>query len=188
MRKVILPSLAKEQVTYLISQADNIRDKAIIRLLADSGIRLNELINIKPDHIDFETRTIIIWRKGAKQRKAPFTTRTLHLLNEYLSTTNNGRSNIWGMRRRGIQIMLYRLEKRTGLPCSPHTFRRTFASNLHRSGLDVEHIMMAGGWKSPDVVLSYTSSVKFEVGPGPGWIRGVLNLTWLILLSTVAFN
>jgi integrase len=66
MRKVILPSLTSEQVTYLIDQADNTRDKAIISLLADSGIRLNELINIKEEHIDFETQKIIIWGKGAK--------------------------------------------------------------------------------------------------------------------------
>jgi integrase len=48
------------------------------------------------------------------------------------------------------------------LPCNPHTFRRTFASNLHRAGLDVEHIMRLGGWESLDMVLRYTRSVKFE--------------------------
>jgi site-specific recombinase XerD len=163
MRKVILPSLTSEQVEYLIFQAENIRDKAIISLLADSGMRLNELLNIKENHIDFDNCTVIIWGKGAKQRKAPFTSRTLNFLQEYLSIhTNNGYPNIWCMRRRGIQIMLYRLEKRTGLPCSPHTFRRTFASNLHRAGLDIEHIMRLGGWESLDMVLRYTRSVKFE--------------------------
>jgi site-specific recombinase XerD len=70
--------------------------------------------------------------------------------------------NVWGLRRRGVQIMLYRLEERTGLPCNPHTFRRTFASNLHRAGLDVEHIMRLGGWESLDMVLRYTRSVKWE--------------------------
>ncbi len=37
-----------------------------------------------------------------------------------------------------------------------------FASNLHRAGLDVEHIMRLGGWESLDMVLRYTRSVKFE--------------------------
>jgi site-specific recombinase XerD len=58
--------------------------------------------------------------------------------------------------------MLNDLEQETGLPCNPHTFRRTFASNLHRAGLDVEHIMRLGGWESLDMVLRYTRSVKFE--------------------------
>ena len=58
--------------------------------------------------------------------------------------------------------MLYRLQERTGLNCNPHTFRRTFASNLHRAGLDVEHIMRLGGWESLDMVLRYIRSVRFE--------------------------
>jgi integrase len=138
-------------------------------LFADSGIRLTELLSVKPEHIDFDTNTIIIWGKGAKQRKAPFTNRTSRLLREWLrvkgvNIVNKSVcvSNVWNIRRRGVQIMLYRLERRTGLPCNPHTFRRTFASNLHRAGLDVEHIMRLGGWESLDMVLRYTRSVKFE--------------------------
>jgi len=41
-------------------------------------------------------------------------------------------------------------------------FPRTFASNLHRAGLDVEHIMRLGGWESLDMVVRCTRSVKFE--------------------------
>jgi site-specific recombinase XerD len=66
------------------------------------------------------------------------------------------------MEPRGIEIMLQRLGNQTGLICNPHTFRRTFASNLHRAGIDVEHIMRLGGWSSLDMVLTYTKSVKFE--------------------------
>jgi len=75
---------------------------------------------------------------------------------------NGTGENIWHMRPRGIQNTLERLERRTGLKCNPHTFRRTFASNLHHAGLDVEHIMRLGGWESLDMVLRYTRSVKFE--------------------------
>jgi site-specific recombinase XerD len=131
-------------------------------------MRLTELLNIQESHIDWETQTIIIWGKGGKQRKAPFTKRTADLLKQYLGdkrvsqVNQNVYINIWGVKKRGIQIMLWRLEQRTGLPCNPHTFRRTFASNLHRCGLDVEHIMRLGGWESLDMVLRYTRSVKFE--------------------------
>jgi site-specific recombinase XerD len=166
MRKVILPSLTPEQVTYLIQQAESVRDKAIISLSADSGMRLNELLGVKECHIDWGEQTVVIWGKGGKQRKAPFTKRTAELLSEWLKVKGvsivNGNVNVWGLKKRGIQIMLYRLEKKTGLRCNPHTFRRTFASNLHRSGLDVEHIMRLGGWESLDMVLRYTKSVKWE--------------------------
>ena len=139
---------------YLIRQTDNVRDRAIISLFADSGIRLNELVNIKANHIEWETQTIIIWGKGGKQRKAPFTSRTVELLSEWMQVNVNKVSQnacIWGIKRRGVQMMLYRLQEKTGLPCNPHTFRRTFASNLHRAGLDVEHIMRLGGWESLDM-------------------------------------
>ena len=52
--------------------------------------------------------------------------------------------------------------EKTNLPCNAHTFRRTFASNLHRKGVDVEHIMRLGGWETLDMVVRYTRSVKFE--------------------------
>ncbi len=52
--------------------------------------------------------------------------------------------------------------EKLGLPCNPHAFRRTFASNLHRKGVDVEHIMRLGGWHMLDMVVRYTNSVKFD--------------------------
>jgi site-specific recombinase XerD len=164
MTKVILPSLTPEQVDCLIASADNVRDKAIISLFADSGVRLNELLNIKEHDIDIDSMTVMVWGKGGKQRKAPFTKRTAELVSQMLrvNKVNRVSKNIWGLERRGIQIMLYRLQERTGLTCNPHTFRRTFASNLHRAGLDVEHIMRLGGWESLDMVLRYTRSVRFE--------------------------
>jgi len=150
-----------EQVDYLIEQADNLRDEVIISLLADSGMRLSELANIKAGDIDWESNTITIWGKGNKQRKAPFTERTANLLRQWISGNGTG-ENIWHMKPWGIVSVLRRLEKRTGLPCNPHTFRRTFASNLHRAGMDIEHIMRLGGWESLDMVVRYTRSVKFE--------------------------
>ena len=80
MIKVILPSLTSEQVDYLIASAENVRDKAIISLFADSGIRLNELLNIREGDIDLESMTVTVWVKGSKQRKAPFTKRTVELI------------------------------------------------------------------------------------------------------------
>jgi integrase len=150
-----------EQVSYLMEQVDSLTHKAIISLFADSGMRLSELASIKVSDIDWTNCTITIWGKGKKQRKAPFTDRTAKLLRELISQNGTG-ENIWHMKPRGIQNMLLQLAKRTRLPCNPHTFRRTFASNLHRAGLDIEHIMRLGGWESLDMVVRYTRSVKFE--------------------------
>jgi integrase/recombinase XerD len=161
VKQRILPSLTSAQLSYLIDSADTARDKVIVSLFADSGMRLSELANIKPSHINWDTSTITIWGKGGKQRRAPFTYQTARLLKEYLARNRTG-GNIWHLNTWGIISVLRRLGQKTGLPCNPHTFRRTFASNLHRAGLDVEHIMRLGGWESLDMVLRYTRSVKFE--------------------------
>ncbi|MFC1955730.1 hypothetical protein ACFLWZ_04275 [Chloroflexota bacterium] len=52
VEKRILPSLTPQQVDYLIEEANCIRDKAIISLFPDSGLRLSELTNIRVYDID----------------------------------------------------------------------------------------------------------------------------------------
>ena len=159
--KKILPSFTPEQVNLLIEQALCVRDKAIISLFADSGLRLSELANIKLQNIDWENRLIKVICKGNKEGLAPFGKRTEDLLKQWLSTCEpNGK--LWNLKFRGVSIMLKRLSARTGLPCNPHTFRRTFASILAKRGVDSLHIMRLGRWASIQMVERYTRSVQFE--------------------------
>ena len=160
--KRLLPSVTEEEAHYLISKVDNIRDKAIISLLFDSGVRLHELAGIKTVDIDWGSYTITIIGKGNKQRKSPFTERSADLIQKWLSQYNANGSNIWGMNRWGIQIMLRRLKKRTGIRCNPHSFRRGFACNLHRKGLSTLDIMHLGGWSDLGMVQRYTKSITFD--------------------------
>jgi integrase len=159
--KPILPSLTLEQVDYLIDYVDSLRYKAIISLFADSGMRLSELANIKAGDINWDNYTITIWGKGNKQRKAPFTARSAELLIQLISQDGAG-ENIWNMKSHSIQDRLIKLAREIGLPCNPHTFRRTFACNLHRKGLSTLDIMHLGGWSDLSMVLRYTSSITFE--------------------------
>jgi len=161
VEKKILPSLTIDQVEYLIDQVESVRDKAIISLFADSGLRLIELANIELRNIDWQHRLIKVKCKGNKEAYAPFGQRTEALLKEWLSQYKaNGR--IWDINHNGISIMLRRLMRSTGLPCNPHTFRRTFASLLAKRGIDSLHIMRLGRWESMAMVDRYTRSVKFE--------------------------
>ena len=88
MEKKILPSLATEQVEYFIQQAECIRDKAIISLFADSGLRLSELADIKTEHVDWEHKLIKVKYKGNKGGLAVFGQRTGSLLKQWLSQYN----------------------------------------------------------------------------------------------------
>ena len=161
VNRKILPSLTPEQVNYLIEQALCVRDKAIISLFADSGLRLIELTNIKPQNIDWQNRLIKVKCKGNKEGLAPFGKRTEDLLQQWLSTYE-ANDKLWDLKFRGVSMMLKRLSTRTGLPCNPHTFRRTFASVLAKRGVDSLHIMRLGRWESMSMVERYTRSVQFE--------------------------
>lgn len=161
VEKRILPSSTPQQVQHLMREAPRVRDRAIISLFYESGVRLSELSCIEDSNIDWEDYTVTVWGKGNKQRRAPFTERTAQLLRQIISQ-NGTAGNIWGLKARGIASMLNRLEKKTGVKCNAHTFRRAFASNLHREGMDIEHIMRLGGWENLQMVIRYTQSVKFE--------------------------
>ncbi len=162
VEKRILPSLTAEQVEGLIIKVDNVRDRTIISLLADSGMRLTELANVKANDIDWDSYTITIIGKGNKQRRAPFTEKTASLLRIHLADNYKTNGNIWGMRRGGIETMLKRLGQNMGIKCNAHSFRRGFACNLHRKGLSTLDIMHLGGWEDLSMVLRYTRSITFE--------------------------
>jgi integrase/recombinase XerC len=158
--KLILPSLNREQVSELLDKVDNVRDKAIIALFTESGLRLSELASIKPQDIDWYSGTVKVLGKGRKEALAPLGKITQEYLRLWLEEYRpNG--NIWGLNQWGIISMLRRLEKCTGLPCNPHVFRRTFACLLRKSGLDMMTIKDLGRWESLEMVQRYTRSVTF---------------------------
>ncbi|MFC1862167.1 tyrosine-type recombinase/integrase [Chloroflexota bacterium] len=159
--RLILPSLTREQVQTLLGNVDNLRDKAIISLFTESGLRLSELTRIKVTDIDWNAHTIRVVGKGRKEAYAPYGELSASYLNEWLAQYEpNG--NIWGINEGGIVSMLRRLEKATGLPCNPHTFRRTFACLLRKAGVDSMTIKDLGRWESLEMVQRYTRSVTFQ--------------------------
>ena len=161
--KLILPSLNREQVQQLIEAAHCTRDKAIVSLFTESGLRLSELLNITLRDIDWQNGTIKVLGKGRKEGLAPFGNRTELLLRQWLKECNPlPGQKIWDIGFWGIKAMLDELRKETGLPCNPHTFRRTFACLLRKAGVDTMTIKDLGRWESLEMVQRYTRSVTFE--------------------------
>jgi site-specific recombinase XerD len=159
--KLILPSLSREQVQTLIEHAPTLRDKAIIALFTESGLRLSELAKIKATDIDWQSGTIQIIGKGRKEALAPFGALSSQYLTQWLAQYEPT-DNIWGFNESGVVSMLRRLEKVTGLTCNPHTFRRTFACLLRKAGVDTMTIKDLGRWESLEMVQRYTRSVNFQ--------------------------
>ena len=160
--KPILPSLDSNQVLRLIEKTDSVRDKAIIALFTESGLRLSELSNIGLEHIDWSSGTVRVLGKGIKEALAPFGDLSSKYLQEWLGQYEPDGGNIWGVNEWGITSMLKRLQKATGLPCNPHTFRRTFACLLRKAGVDTMTIKDLGRWESLEMVQRYTRSISFQ--------------------------
>ena len=59
-------------MNHLIQQVDNVRDKAIISLFADLGLKLSELATIKLENIDWQERRIKVKCKGNQEGLAVF--------------------------------------------------------------------------------------------------------------------
>jgi site-specific recombinase XerC len=114
------PENIKKLFAYLDSKYTPelaLRNKAIIAIFVESGLRLFGLSSIKPEDIDFSERTIRVWGKGRKGGKAPFGQTSEVLLREWLSQNSPNGGNIWGVDRAGIQVMLKRLHQATGITC-----------------------------------------------------------------------
>ena len=130
--------------------------------MTESGLRLSELAGIRVCDINWQDRTVRIMGKGRKEALAPFGKLSEAYLKEWIAEYQPNGSTVWGIDKRGIQIMLKRLQERTGLPCNPHTFRRTFAVLLRKAGVDTMTIRDLGRWESVQMVERYTRSFGFS--------------------------
>jgi integrase/recombinase XerC len=159
--KPILPALDESHVKQLIEHAECVRDKAIISLFVESGLRLAELTTIKPGDINWQSRCIKVLGKGRKAALAPFGDLSEMYLKQWL-LENKSDTNLWDVNQWGVISMLRRLEAKTGITCNPHTFRRTFAVLLRKAGIDTMTIKELGRWESLEMVQRYTRSFSFQ--------------------------
>ena len=74
-----------DAIPVLLAACDNLRDKLVVSLLADTGLRLSELASLSVEDVDLEEYSIAVWGKDARQRKVCFGPFTQVLLEKYLS-------------------------------------------------------------------------------------------------------
>jgi site-specific recombinase XerD len=139
----------------LLAATNDPRNKAIIRLLFDSGCRLSEITAIKAGDFDWPTHTAKVIGKGNKQRFAPFTKTTEKLLKQWFSSHDS-----FELKNAGVQDMLEKLEKQTGIKCNPHCFRRGFAVHQLKRGLSTRIVQILGGWESITMVEAYSKQLS----------------------------
>ncbi|NQS88770.1 tyrosine-type recombinase/integrase [Patescibacteria group bacterium] len=146
------------------------RNRAIIIMLLDTGMRLMECAGLSISDIYLEKGYLKIWGKGQEQRWAHLGSIAKKALKQYLEMRSEYDNNaLWlnlsgkPFSRAGIQTMIRRLSKLGGnVRWSPHTFRNTFSIGYLRAGGDPFTLQILGGWKDLEMPRRYCAALKVE--------------------------
>lgn len=170
----VLPNvLSREEVMRLLDAPDRHsrlgrRDRAMLELMYASGLRVSELVNLRPLDIDLQSGVVRVFGKGRKERIVPMHARAVAVMEDYL---NNVRPDFMpqdsriflnrsgrGLTRQAVWKLIrrYALEARIGRDISPHTMRHTFATHLLEGGADLRTVQMLLGHSDLAATELYT--------------------------------
>jgi site-specific recombinase XerC len=146
------------------------RNRAIILMFLDTGIRLSECANLTVSDLDLERGLVRVWGKGQKQRLVRVGEITKQALIRYFAIRgSNSTEALWlsatgrPITKVGVQTMVRRLKRLGGnVRWSPHTFRNTFAINYLRAGGDPFTLQILGGWEDLEMPRHYCAALKAE--------------------------
>lgn len=160
-----LSKIQQNQLLRHIERYGSPRDLAIVRILLNTGLRVNELCNIKWTNVIMSDRMgklIINSGKGLKYREVPLNKDARQALFDldYKTHASSDTFVFIGQRGalspRGIQLMLKRLNIPSELgSISPHQFRHTFCKNLVDAGIGLEKVATLAGHERLDTTKLY---------------------------------
>lgn len=162
--KVIKDTYTDEALELMRDNCGTLRDRAIIDLLASSGMRVGEMVALNRDDINFNERECVVFGKGSKQRLVYFDARTkIHLQNYLDSRTDSDpalfvtlRAPFQRLQIGGVEIRLRELGKRLLIPkVHPHKFRRTLATSAIDKGMPIEQVQQLLGHQKIDTTMHY---------------------------------
>ena len=163
----IKDTLTEGEVARILAAAKNSREKAMLAILAYSGVRANELCNLKVKDIDLDNGILkVIDGKGGKDGVCYISRECCKMINEYLKEheTNphlfktlqrKARYTTWALRK-----MVKVVAKRAGISkrVCPHLFRHSLASNLIKKGANIITVQNQLRHEKIDTTMVYIRS------------------------------
>lgn len=171
----IKETYSDEVMELMRDNCSELRDLAIIDMLASTGVRVGEMVLLNRTDVDFNERECIVFGKGNKARVVYFDARTkIHLQNYLKSRSDNNLALFVSLKAPhnrlqigGVEARLRRLGKLLGIhKVHPHKFRRTLATMAIDKGMPIEQLQQLLGHKKIDTTLQYAmvkqSNVKIS--------------------------
>jgi integrase/recombinase XerD len=172
-------TLTEREVESLLAAPDTDdprghRDRTMLEVLYASGLRVSELVNLRPQSVNINQGVVRITGKGDKERLVPLGEEATSWVMEY---ARGSRAAILGTRRSEFLFPTARSEcmtrqafwqliKRYALiagivkPLSPHTLRHAFATHLLNHGADLRVVQMLLGHSDLSTTQIYTHVAK----------------------------
>ena len=152
------------------SDARGHRDRTMLELLYASGLRVTELVTLRPQAVSLNQGVVRIIGKGDKERLVPLGEEATRWLADYARGPRamilGGRSSEFlfptarsdCMTRQAFWQLIkrYALEAGVGKPLSPHTLRHAFATHLLNHGADLRVVQMLLGHSDLSTTQIYT--------------------------------
>lgn len=160
----IKETYSDEALELMRDNCDEIRDLAMIDMLASTGMRVGEMVLLNRDDIDFNERECVVFGKGDKERMVYFDARTKIHLQQYLNSRKDENSALFvslnapynRLTIGGVEVRLREFGKKLGLQkVHPHKFRRTLATIAIDKGMPIEQLQQLLGHKRIDTTLQY---------------------------------
>lgn len=161
---IIKETYSDESLELMRDSCSELRDLAIIDILASTGMRIGELVLLNREDINFNERECVVFGKGNKERIVYFDARTKIHLKNYLDSRSDTNPALFVSLHSpynrisigGIEVRLRKLGKSLGLTkVHPHKFRRTLATIAIDKGMPIEQLQQLLGHKRIDTTLQY---------------------------------
>lgn len=163
-KKVVKEIISDENMEILRDGCCEMRDLAIIDMLASTGIRVGELVNLDIVDLNFEERECVVYGKGDKERRVYFDARTKLHIQKYIEGRNDDNPALFvslnapyqRLQISGVEIRLRELGRQLQI-CNvhPHKFRRTMATKAIDKGMPIEQVQKLLGHQQIDTTMQY---------------------------------